>query len=1078
ATVSKLSKTHFSPVDITNKINRFYSYASQSLFFTKSLTEITAVRRTADLRIIPIWLARSTREAISQSVPSDIDAANVLLTMKPPQSPDEIAEHWVVTRNEIAQEELPSRLQALFPLHRLPTPTFALAAHVSAKNSLCNSRLFSTLPLPVSISLPVHIHATWILAQDRRSIRYDAPDAANRRPDDTLYNVHLLEKGIAPLYVKTLALLLRHHPKQVRRFWPGKVKDDPSQTVTAELYNQIISTSEPVLLSAQGQPIAPVNSIIHLSAKAPTAVRKILSGLKVHNYVPTPYMPTSSREDWGSLRFDRGEEVSKILRENAIAIQALWQATAFTPQDIISVWRYLLEEEESLNGIPLLPRGDGQLVEFQNSGNGRIFASHRTELTRLFGPSTVVSPGISDLTAQSLAKIGLNVESLDPRGMRDLLQLHSQALIPADSKIASGAQLDWHKDLLKFLASPGCPVKVQDLPDLPLLPAVGRELVVSLNLARGGKIWWRCSYEDPALTAVLLQLGVITVDELPGEVQRSDSNELTRILQLFGRLNFSSQEVLRRVTPGDWEAFVQYLNPWLRDFYLSRLSNADHQTLNTLPFFKGRQGTNPLSYVPASQVMMLPDAVPFDAVAQYLPSETTFAASSQELSAVLRTGRNTQNTLSFPSLLKKLRIPRQLSQNDDASFSSLLPLVAAHDTDQDARQGREVLRRASWLWDYVNTAPQQLRAISFDSIRGLRFVPRHSQRHPSDSDFDLHARDLPSVVSLDELSAPNREAVVWTQRARFAAYPTAHLTAVYPAIGEPTAADVVRHLICVVNNVAPNHREPSILLSNIRSVYSWLKSNQANVKGLLKPLAKKPLWLNIADLNDWTWRAADELVFDLTYDVGGRFVVQKFLLPYRSLLVDAGAHEYRVANLSPPATSETQTPHSEVMRSGWNKLRKAGQLLDMCFKVEGQEIPAHRGMLAAMVPHFATAFSGPFRESIISADQSELPVYQIPQDETASAFAVRSLVDYVYTGAFSHPKFSNLDEASGALDDLLDLMELSHLWDVPNLSNQAVKAIVELRLIRFDNCEDVLGRAQDCQMQILVDVCQRTLEQN
>lgn len=828
------------------------------------MTEITALRRTADLRTIPIWLARSTREAISQSVPGDIDAENLLLTMKRPQSADEIAENWIVTRNEVAQEEFPSRLQALFPLHRLPTPTVALAAHISAKNSNCNSRLFSTLPLPVSISLPVHIHATWILAQDRRSIRYDAPDAANRRPDDTLYNVHLLEKGIAPLYVKTLALILRHHPKQVRRFWPGKVKDDPSQTVAAELYNQIISTSEPVLLSAQGQPIAPVNSIIHLSAKAPTAVRKILSGLKVHNYVPTPYMSTSFREDWGNLRFDRGKEVSKILRENVIAVRALWQATAFTPQDIISVLRYLLEEDEGLDGIPLLPRGDGQLVEFQNSGKGRIFASHRTELTRLFGPSTVVSLGFSDLTAQNLAKLGLNVGTLDPRGMRDLLQLHSQALTPADRKIASGAQLDWHKDLLKFLASPDCPVKVQDLPDLPLLPAVGRELVVSLNLARGGKIWWRYSYEDPALTAVLLQLGVVTVDELPGDVQRSDMNDLARILQLFGRLNLSSQEVLRRVNPKDWEAFVQYLNPWLRDFHLSGLSNADNQTLNTLPFFKGRQGTNPLSYVPASQVMMLPDAVSFDTVAQYLPSETTFAASSPELAAVLRRGRNTQKTLSFPGLLKKLRIPRQLSQNDDASFSSLLPLVAAHDTgaisyqlipdgnrvrrmpselfdhrvtlfstafegrqdlfvhpsfrhlidrlvglgvkreitsqrlleciqavDQDARQGREVLRRASWLWDYVNTAPQQLRAIEFDSIRGLRFVPRHSQRHPSDSDFDPHARDLPNVVSFDELCAPNCEAVVWTQRARFATYPTAHLTAVYSNIGEPTGADVV-----------------------------------------------------------------------------------------------------------------------------------------------------------------------------------------------------------------------------------------------------------------------------------------------
>lgn len=45
-------------------------------------------------------------------------------------------------------------------------------------------------------------------------------------------------------------------------------------------------------------------------------------------------------------------------------------------------------------------------------------------------------------------------------------------------------------------------------------------------------------------------------------------------------------------------------------------------------------------------------------------------------------------------------------------------------------------------------------------------------------------------------------------------------------------------------------------------------------------------------------------------------------------------------------------------------------------------------------------------------------------------------------------------EATAALDDLLDLMELSNLWDVPDLSDEAAKAIFELRLIRFDNCDD------------------------
>lgn len=176
-------------------------------------------------------------------------------------------------------------------------------------------------------------------------------------------------------------------------------------------------------------------------------------------------------------------------------------------------------------------------------------------------------------------------------------------------------------------------------------------------------------------------------------------------------------------------------------------------------------------------------------------------------------------------------------------------------------------------------------------------------------------------------------------------------------------------------------------------MYDWSESHRDNVTALLSPLANRPLWLNInSDSDDWTWRAANELVFDLTFDVGGRFVAQKFLHPYRSLLVDAGAREYRVASPPPPTTPEPRRPHLELIGLAWNELRRTGQLLDICFRVEGQEIPAHRGMLAAMVPHFLTAFSGSFMESIIAVGDAGLPVYPLPEDEAASAFAVRSVV--------------------------------------------------------------------------------------
>lgn len=824
----------------------------------KSLEEITALRRTEDLKIIPIWSVRSSHETILQAAQNDIIARNLTLRLTAPHTSDVLPEDWLVTRTHATEETFPPDLQPLF--RGLPTPTLGLAVNLSARSNVRNSRLFAHLPLPISTSLPVHIHATWILAQDRRSIRYDTPDA------DAIYNKYLLEKAIPPLYVKTLALVLAHRPNAAQRFWPGKAQDGPSQIVTTELYKQITSTNEQVLLTVQKQPIAPSDAIIHLSNKVPPVVCKILSTLNVSNYVPAPYFDTTFREEWGSLRFDLAKEVSTILREHAIAIRHLCSPTApaLTPKDILSTLEYLVKGEESLDGIPLLLRGDRQLVEFQNSGHHKVFASHRTDIASLFGSTAVVDLEISDLTAQNLVNLNLNVVTLDSQGMRDLLAHHSPAITPANTQNISHTQRQWYKDILKFLALATCPVNLGDLADLPLLPALGRDLVVSLDYARSGRIWWRSPSENRALTVVLLQLDVISVDPLLGEMQSTDVNEFTRIVQLFGELNLTSSEILQKVAPKDWDAFVQYIKPWIQTPYLRGLSPAEVQTMTNLPVFQAGQGTNRLAFVPASQVLVLPASVPLDPLARYLPSEDIFAASSPELAAVLEGANDTSKNLSFSKLFSRLSIPNQLAQDEDDSFSSLLPLIATHHTgpsnrelipdgnrvlrraselfdhrvalfstafegrqnlfvhpnfhhvidstvslgvqrevtpqilleciravDWDAQEGQDTIRRASWLWDYVNTAPPQLREIPFETIRGLRFVPRHCQRHPSDPVFDADARDLPSVVSLDELCVPTRETVAWTQRARFAAFPSAHLTALYPTIGEPTSADVV-----------------------------------------------------------------------------------------------------------------------------------------------------------------------------------------------------------------------------------------------------------------------------------------------
>lgn len=73
---------------------------------------------------------------------------------------------------------------------------------------------------------------------------------------------------------------------------------------------------------------------------------------------------------------------------------------------------------------------------------------------------------------------------------------------------------------------------------------------------------------------------------------------------------------------------------------------------------------------------------------------------------------------------------------------------------------------------------------------------------------------------------------------------------------------------------------------------------------------------------------------------------------------------------------------------------------------------------------------------------------------------------------------------------------MSDLWDVSELANKAVQAIVKLNLIRIDNFDDgnfifrslnrrqayasiiVLARAEACQMTALIDMCRKTKERN
>ncbi|KAG8994516.1 hypothetical protein FRB90_000406 [Tulasnella sp. 427] len=1154
---SNLSKHSFSALDASEVVNRFYSNASQSLFFTKSVTSIAAIRRSPDLNIHSTWSITASRNRMTNGEEGTTTATTLDLVLASPNAAGSQTEKWMITESRMDSESFPPTFHTLFPRYRLPSPTIGIAMNVSAKDTIKESRLFATLPLPISISLPVHIHATWIVAQDRRSIRCDAPDAGGHRTMDSQYNQHILENVLPTLYLRSLAIIARHHPKLIRNFWPRKPQDGLSRMVATSVYKQLISSTEPVLLTVENQPIAPVDAIVHFWHLSPAAVRKILTELQIPNYVPSPHFDTGFLDDWGSLRRDSPAEVAQVLRDGASMVQRLWRSnqqspSKFNSDDVLSILEYLMKDKEPLEGVPLLLREDGQLSIFQSPDHRSVFASHKSDIADLFGRSTVVSSAVPALVVQKMAQCGVNVKSLDAGGMRELLQYHHDPITPSSEKATTDAQIDWHKQLLTFLAQPTPPVKIEELSNLPLLPTVGGDSVISLDYARENRIWWRSVLEDISLTRVILQLGITSVNILPGTLEKTDPITLPRILGLLSRFDHNLQQIHEQMDEGDWASFARYLKTWIEPHPLSQLSGPHFSTLVNLPIFEGQRGLSRLPFVSASQVLVLPTGISLQGIGEYLPDNIIFAMPSEELAAILRRGHNHVQALSFDNFLHRLQIPEQLAEGAENEYLGLLQLVSAHHgqpyqgrlipdmsrvmqrpdhlydhrvelftvafdgrldlfihptfrhivdnlrhlglqhevtpqrllqcvrvVDNDARGGIEVGRRARWMWDYVNDTPQPIREVDFNELRALRFIPRHVQRHPANSDFDRYASNLPAVVSLDELCIPERMSIAWTQRAGFVATPTAIIRAVFPELGEPTPPDVVRHVVQLATQVAPAHPQSSQVFSEIRRVYDWLQSNKKDTSNLLQSLSGQSLWLNVdSDSDTWTWRSAGELVFDLQYDGGQHFDVRNFLMRYRSLLVDVGAREYRYAELPSAATSTANVPHPEKVRRGWCTLRQNGRLFDICFRVEGQEIPAHRGMLAAVVPHFMTAFAGDFQEGDVVAVDGALPDYPLPAAAGTTAFAIKSVLDFVYTGIFTRPTCTTSEEAATALEDLLNLLELSNIWDIPELKVQAVTSIVELRLIRVETCDSVLERAEACQAEDLAQVCRETKAQN
>ncbi|KAG9002100.1 hypothetical protein FRB93_011873 [Tulasnella sp. JGI-2019a] len=1157
AETSKLSSKCYGIVELHELMKtNFYDQAKRSLFFSR-IVKISAQQRHFEKDSLLMWSIHGTRRNSYKQIDGDgpegekQESVVMYLETRENNEPARM-QRWLIRTLKKELRGVPEVFSHLIDDHRLPPPSIGLAMRLTPKDTTTtphaptDSRLFATLPLPIDTKLPIHIHATWILAGDRRTIRFDAKDADGARPMDTQYNLYLLESLIPELYLRMLATLASQYPLDWYRCWPVKTHEY-LQPMVAALYKLFATTTQRVCRTITGDVVVPAKAIFSVSKSR--HVMALFDALKHSQFVcPLPF--DASFVEWEGLQTtDDAEVVAEELRVNGGAVRRLFRECPQPPQPSLAqkhldgIIKYLTKAGTDLIGLPLLQLGNRDITTFedvsqpwilQDTCYPPIMGSTPASISTVFGSKNVIGPAISKETREILIKSGVNVRKLDAESFRRLLQGLPIPISPCRISVVSMERMAWLPKLLGFVAS--CQtLKLDDVADLPLIPILNGNNAISLNHARDSTVFTSSSLGDISEPAI--RLGIIVTESFPG-LPASLSVDLARLMGAFRSLEKDLWTLNRGLSRQDWEQLAQWIKEGLVGF--RKLSWEDRDTLFALPIFEARKGGTFSTQVllPADKIHMLPSGIRLEAVVHYLPQSMHFADYSKDLGIVLE--GLPEQVLSHEDLFRHLQLPVVISADLDHHFEHVLEVVTSHwrggafpgsivpdmnrilrkpvelcdhrvpqfvtafgnrhskfvhsnyrtnianlvqagvrtqfdartlveciiALDEDARDGELDRGRATEFWNYFGDS-NGTREIDLDAIANFRFIPASRHRHEV-SEFNEFARPLqdPGIASLNELVREEHASVVWTQRACFDTAPPRFIVMVKPNLGVPTAEEVIRHLEVLAINIAPQFQSNRHLLHDLIKTYDWLLTHIEEAQNHLAQRSTSPLWLNVTDPRDgsilWTWRSSRQLIFDLRFDdlEGEHYDAKDFLTPYKTLLLRSGAHEQSQLTMREGFASETGTTHRERLRCGWERLRESGWMTDIQFDIGDTSIRAHRGVLAAAIDHFEVALK--------YQEQEVFPTLGI-----TSAFAMRSVIDYAYSGTFTRPDCSNTSESGPALEDLLALLELSNIWMIDDLKNQTQLAIVELKLVRLETYNEILERAELCDAPDLADACRQ-----
>ena len=768
-------------------------------------------------------------------------------------------QRWSVLLKTIPLQDTPSHFHECLSTHKIQAISIGIAGALGTPPP--HHRPFFNLPLLDTISLPIHLHCTFILSDDRRSIRYDEKGTGNL---ESQFNKWLLTEKVPSLYLQFLAGWGKTHQMKKCPWWPrGTQTDILSRTVVKAIDTILPSSGELVCDTYSGHRIAPSRAHF-LQPSCPEGL--LLALLPEDLATIPPGFPSSPLQNVDNAY------LTTILQHKAVSIISMYKEGRITVVDVVDVARFLkLSSLSDSLGLPLLPLADGTLTSLSAEHTTFYCPPRQCKTPWLpFPPNHFLDP---EAAMERTIYDALQVRDLkDSEAISKLVM----AKIPKQDTFLSCSDLErWFEDLWELLDFIQAAIEDSAFQQLPLIPTYSSEnpTRISLQGLAGSEVLFIDHFTDIPLDACIgLGMKLIRASDCTGglnEVIRRRKEQhfgihRTIIDFFIGLPSGQIPHCFRGLSHSLHSEFSQWFRRRLSSDYRS-LPATVKVTIQDLPLWETVQvGLTPASFVSANAALMIPGGVGPDVVQTWTTESTAYVLADDLLSLMkepVTLPTFYTNHLSFPSIMSpvtsayrsllrgvldspypqpSIRVPNargRMSPSSELYLSSNTTFADAFATQDrmflhpDLRDLEQQLCR----WGLINTVTAQsfeacasaihqdtgkpgieARALtvfrtyntemppkllgdhgSQNALQNLRFIPRRVGSTRYGSIPTDRYHGLLNIVSPSEILDPKFVSVAWTQRATCLEEPSSSLLLVNNSAWEPTTTEVVRVLFFI-----------------------------------------------------------------------------------------------------------------------------------------------------------------------------------------------------------------------------------------------------------------------------------------